>query len=237
MTDKLNIKQKRLYANVGQSFMRVSNEIIPVNSKIIYIYLKSFCAGGDVAYPSMKLMTEELGYSRPTLINGIKKLEHLGLLTIEKNKKGGQYSNNTYTLIGDDYFEDCKNEEDFIEIKKQLQSNSNAEDIKNKKTSNNDLIAQSLSLVQNSFYNQISSIKLENIIPEIEKLGEESFDIISVAVDYTKNNNKNVNYLIKVINNWADDNINTKEKALEKINGKPKKKKEVNDWLNQMIGE
>lgn len=108
---------------------------------------------------------------------------------------------------------------------------------KDKKINDKDPVTKSLSLIQEKYFSQISPIKLENIIPEIEKLGEESFDIISVAVDYTKNNNKNVNYLIKVINNWADDNINTKEKALEKINGKPKKKKEVNDWLNQMIGE
>lgn len=106
---------------------------------------------------------------------------------------------------------------------------------KDKKTSDNDPISQSLSLIQESYYNQISPIKLQNLMPEIEKLGSNASDIISVAIDYTKEKNKNLNYLIKIINNWADENITTIEQAEEKISGKPKHFK--NDWIEKALNE
>lgn len=186
------------------------------NDLKIYFYLKSYGGQNDLAFTGLERMKDELNISIPTIRKSLSNLEGNGYLYIKKERKSYGWLNNYY--IYDPH-------------------NNTKAPKKNKKISNNDPVSESLSLIQNKFHNQVTPIKLENIIPEIEKLGEESFDIISVAVDYTKNNNKNVNYLIKVINNWADDNINTKEKALEKINGKPKKKKEVNDWLSQMIGE
>ena len=73
------------------------------------------------------------------------------------------------------------------------------------------------------------------MVTEIEKLGDNVFDIISIAVDYTTSNNKNLNYLTKVINNWADDNVTTVEQAKEKVNGKPKR--DNNDWIESALKE
>lgn len=104
-----------------------------------------------------------------------------------------------------------------------------------KKISDNDYITQSLSLIQENYFNQITPIKLESLTTEIEQLGENAAEIISVAIDYTKEKGKNLNYLTKVINNWADDNVTTVEQAQEKINGKPSKFK--NDWIEQALKE
>ena len=106
---------------------------------------------------------------------------------------------------------------------------------KDKKISGNDHITQSLSLIQENYFNQITPIKLESLTTEIEQLGENAVGIISVAIDYTKDKSKNLNYLTKVINNWADDNVKTVEQAQEKINGKPSKFK--NDWIEQALKE
>ena len=73
------------------------------------------------------------------------------------------------------------------------------------------------------------------MVTEIEKLGDNAFEIISIAVDYTTSNNKNLNYLTKVINNWADDNVTTVEQAKEKVNGKPKR--DNNDWIENALKE
>ena len=106
---------------------------------------------------------------------------------------------------------------------------------KDKKINDKDQVTKSLSLIQNKFHNQVSPIKLESLIPEIEKLGDNAFEIISIAVDYTTSNNKNLNYLTKVINNWADDNVTTVEQAQEKVNGKPKRAN--NDWIESALNE
>ena len=106
---------------------------------------------------------------------------------------------------------------------------------KDKKINDKDQITKSLSLIQENYFNQITPIKLESLTTEIEQLGENAVGIISVAIDYTKDKSKNLNYLTKVINNWADDNVKTVEQAQEKINGKPSKFK--NDWIEQALKE
>lgn len=120
-----------------------------------------------------------------------------------------------------------------LEIDKELETDEQ----KDKKINDNDPVSQSLSLIQNNFHNQINPIKLENIVPEIEKLGKNASEIISVAIDYTISNNKNLNYFTKIINNWADEEITTVEQAKEKINGKSKKSsKSALDVLKDMEG-
>ena len=106
---------------------------------------------------------------------------------------------------------------------------------KDKKINDKDQITKSLSLIQENYFNQITPIKLESLTTEIEQLGENAAEIISVAIDYTKDKSKNLNYLTKIINNWADDNVTTVEQAQEKINGKPSKFK--NDWIEQALKE
>ena len=106
---------------------------------------------------------------------------------------------------------------------------------KDKKINDKDPVTKSLSLIQEKYFSQISPIKLESMVTEIEKLGDNVFDIISIAVDYTTSNNKNLNYLTKVINNWADDNVTTVEQAKEKVNGKPKR--DNNDWIENALKE
>ena len=106
---------------------------------------------------------------------------------------------------------------------------------KDKKINDKDPVTKSLSLIQEKYFSQISPIKLESMVTEIEKLGDNAFEIISIAVDYTTSNNKNLNYLTKVINNWADDNVTTVEQAKEKVNGKPKRAN--NDWIEDALKE
>lgn len=110
---------------------------------------------------------------------------------------------------------------------------------KDKKINDKDPVTKSLSLIQENYFNQITPIKLESLTTEIEKLGGNAFEIISVAVDYTTSNNKNLNYLTKVINNWADDNVKTVDDAKAKINGNSQKQSNswIDDELEKLKGE
>ena len=55
---------------------------------------------GQESFPSIKLMSEELGVGRKTIMKGIEYLEKYNVIQVKKNRnKGGKWLNNTYILI------------------------------------------------------------------------------------------------------------------------------------------
>lgn len=73
-----------------------------------------------------------------------------------------------------------------------------------------------------------SPLKAQQLEEAIKDFKDNKLEIVTVATDYCKENNKGVNYLIKVLENWSKDGVDTKEKAISKI--KPRNKKE-DDYL------
>ncbi|MBV5158292.1 DnaD domain protein [Staphylococcus epidermidis] len=73
-----------------------------------------------------------------------------------------------------------------------------------------------------------SPIKVQQLEYILNDFKDNQLDIVTVATDYCRENSKGVNYLIKVLENWNKDGVNTKEKAISKI--KPKNNKE-DDYL------
>ncbi|MEU8220736.1 DnaD domain protein [Micromonospora taraxaci] len=69
-----------------------------------------------------------------------------------------------------------------------------------------------------------SPLKAQQLEEAIKDFKDNKLEIVTVATDYCKENNKGVNYLIKVLENWNKDGVNTKEKAISKI--KPRNNKE-----------
>ncbi|WP_336849722.1 helix-turn-helix domain-containing protein [Staphylococcus epidermidis] len=82
-------------------------------------------------------------------------------------------------------------------------------------------ISNNLEIIQNP-------LKAQQLEEAIKDFKDNKLDIVTVATDYCKENNKGVNYLIKVLENWNKDGVNTKEKAISKI--KPRNNKE-DDYL------
>lgn len=185
------------------------------NDLKIYLYLKSYGGQNDLAFTGLERMKDELNISIPTIRKSLANLEGNGYLYIKKERKSYGWLNNYY--IYDPH------------------NNAKAPK-KNKKISNNDPVNESLSLIQNKFHNQVTPIKLESLIPEIEKIGRNASEIISFAIDYTINNNKNLNYFTKVINNWADEDIKTLDQAKEKTNGKANRNKKDLNISNVLEG-
>lgn len=91
-----------------------------------------------------------------------------------------------------------------------------------------DYINKNLEMVQ-------SPLKVEELEYEINLIKNDAYEIVKIAVDYSKKNNKGINYLIKVIKNWNKEDINTIEKAKAKVAPKQRKqnKVETDDFLEK----
>lgn len=108
---------------------------------------------------------------------------------------------------------------------------------KNDLTNNNDTVSESLKHISNELEMIQSPLKIQEIEELIKDLGNEALDIVKVATDYTRDNNKGINYLIKVLTNWIKEDVDTKEKAENKV--KPKTKKQngnIKGMLDDLVG-
>ena len=82
-------------------------------------------------------------------------------------------------------------------------------------------ISNNLAIIQ-------SPLKAQQLEEAIKDFKDNKLEIVTVATDYCKENSKGVNYLIKVLENWSKDGVDTKEKAISKV--KPRNNKE-DDYL------
>lgn len=239
--------EKPGYFSIIPSHVRYDTDLKPMEI-IMYGELTALSNFYGYSYATNSYFAELYNVHKNTVSLWINKLRDKNYIRVElirnENKEIVQrkiYINTPYQQKDLEGYQ----QKDVYPINKKLKGNSTSinntsinrldDEPTNKKTSDNDPISQSLSLIQESYHNQINPIKLQNLMPEIEKLGSNASDIISVAIDYTKEKNKNLNYLIKIINNWADENITTIEQAEEKISGKPKHFKD--DWIEKALNE
>lgn len=106
---------------------------------------------------------------------------------------------------------------------------------KNDLTNNNDTVSESLKHISNELEMIQNPLKIQEIEELIKDLGNEALDIVKVATDYTRDNNKGINYLIKVLTNWIKEDVDTKEKAENKV--KPKKQSSnIDGMLDDLLG-
>ena len=91
-----------------------------------------------------------------------------------------------------------------------------------------DDVTQSFKYISNTLEIIQSPLKAQQLEETINDFKDNKLDIVTVATDYCKENNKGINYLIKVLENWNKDGVDTKEKAIAKVT--PKQPKE-DDYL------
>ncbi|MCG2484768.1 helix-turn-helix domain-containing protein [Staphylococcus epidermidis] len=91
-----------------------------------------------------------------------------------------------------------------------------------------DETSKSFQYISNNLEIIQSPLKAQQLEEAIKDFKDNKLEIVTVATDYCKENSKGVNYLIKVLENWSKDGVNTKEKAISKI--KPRNNKE-DDYL------
>ena len=91
-----------------------------------------------------------------------------------------------------------------------------------------DETSKSFQYISNNLEIIQSPLKAQQLEETINDFKDNKLDIVTVATDYCKENNKGINYLIKVLENWNKDGVDTKEKAIAKVT--PKQPKE-DDYL------
>lgn len=107
---------------------------------------------------------------------------------------------------------------------------------KNKEDRSDDVFKNSINYIMNNLDNNLTPHHMEQIGYAIDDIGQHAYEIVEVATDYTKDKGCHAGYLIKVLNNWAKENVKTREDAENKI--KPKNKKSVaDDVIAQMEKE
>ena len=92
------------------------------------------------------------------------------------------------------------------------------------------LVSKELEMIQ-------SPLKVQELEDELNLIKGNKLEVTTVAINYCKQNKKGINYLIKVLRNWNNEGIDTKEKALAKVTPKKKKTNETDDLIAAMEQE
>lgn len=109
-------------------------------------------------------------------------------------------------------------------------------DLTNNNTTNNvtDDTSQIFQLVSKELEMIQSPLKAQQLEEVVNEFKDNKLEIVTVAINYCKEKNKGINYLIKVLENWNKEDVNTKEKALTKLSPKKKKSNETEDVFAAM---
>ncbi|HHW5024037.1 TPA: DnaD domain protein [Staphylococcus aureus] len=91
-------------------------------------------------------------------------------------------------------------------------------------------ISTNLEIIQNP-------LKAEQLEHEIKSFKQDRFEIVKVATDYCKENNKGLNYLLTVLKNWNKEGVSDKESAENKLKPRNSKKETTDDVIAQMEKE
>lgn len=91
-------------------------------------------------------------------------------------------------------------------------------------------ISTNLEIIQNP-------LKAEQLEHEIKSFKQDQFEIVKVATDYCKENNKGLNYLLTVLKNWNKEGVLDKESAENKLKPRNTKKETTDDVIAQMEKE
>ncbi|MFP6320228.1 DnaD domain protein [Staphylococcus aureus] len=135
------------------------------------------------------------------------------------------YQNDTTSVSKRDdgvYQNDTTNTIDYTETNKHRETDDVSKSFK--------YISTNLEIIQNP-------LKAEQLEHEIKTFEKDQFEIVKVATDYCKENNKGLNYLLTVLKNWNKEGVSDKESAENKLKPRKTKKETTDDVIAQMEKE
>ncbi|SCT86343.1 phage replisome organizer N-terminal domain-containing protein [Staphylococcus aureus] len=97
-----------------------------------------------------------------------------------------------------------------------------------------DVFSSSIKYIIANLDDKLTPNQMEQLGFAIDDIGTNAFEVVKVGVTYTKSKNAHGGYLIKVLNNWAKENVKTKEDAENKI---APRKNATDDVIAQMEKE
>lgn len=207
---------------------------LSIEAKAIYSYLSSYAGGEDKAFPSIGLICHELNISEKRFYKHRKELLDKNIISKTRERTNNGFSKTIYTI--NHHFVHGQ----FVRVRNVHGQNVHGQNVgtknnsikKNNNKNNNSksdsdtsqifqLVSKELEMIQ-------SPLKVQELEDELNLIKGNKLEITGVAINYCKQNKKGINYLIKVLRNWNNEGVDTKEKALAKVT--PKKKKE-DDFL------
>ncbi|WP_105985976.1 phage replisome organizer N-terminal domain-containing protein [Staphylococcus chromogenes] len=96
----------------------------------------------------------------------------------------------------------------------------------------NDVFVKAINYVITFLDNTITPYQMEQIGYAVDDIGKNADEVVKIATDYTKEKGSHVGYLITVLNNWAKEDVKTKQDALNKI--KPKKQSSIDEYRKKL---
>ncbi|HDT6971212.1 TPA: DnaD domain protein [Staphylococcus aureus] len=100
-----------------------------------------------------------------------------------------------------------------------------------------DDVSKSFKYISTNLENIQNPLKAEQLEHEIKSFKQDQFEIVKVATDYCKENNKGLNYLLTVLKNWNKEGVSDKESAENKLKPRNSKKETTDDVIAQMEKE
>lgn len=226
------------YGSVYKKVMKDTE--LSIEAKAIYAYLTSYAGGKDTAFPSVSLICHELNISKNRFYNHRKELVEKEIISVNRERTDNGFSKNIYTI--NHHFVRLN----FVDIQNVDIQNVDIQnkDTKNNSTKNNsiknnnntsDVTAKIFEYISNNLEMIQSPLKIDEIEYEINLIKDDAYEITKVAVDYCKEKNKGIPYLITILKNWNKEGIDTVEKAKAKAAPKKRKqpKKETDNFLER----
>lgn len=221
-------KESGNFVTVHKSFIHDDN--LSWKAKGILLYLLSRPDDWRIYETELNKHSSD---GRDSLRTGIKELEEAGYIhrTRRRNEKGQlrEYEYQVFeqpNQIGKTYVGKTN-------IGKSNTTNNNSTNNNNTNNETGDtsqifqLVSKELEMIQ-------SPLKVQELEDELNLIKGNKLEITGVAINYCKQNKKGINYLIKVLRNWNNEGVDTKEKALAKVTPKKKKANETEDVFAAM---
>lgn len=223
------MKEQPNYYSIIPAHIRYDDELKPMEI-IMYGEITALANKYGFAYASNSYFAELYNVHKKTVSNWINHLKEKGYIwtVVTRNedmsiKDRKIYINYTYPQKDGEGYP----QKDGDPIHKKMEVNNTR--INNTRINRDrDDVTNSFKYISNNLEMIQSPLKAQQLEEAIKDFKDNKLEIVTVATDYCRENSKGVNYLIKVLENWNKDGVNTKEKAISKI--KPRNNKE-DDYL------
>lgn len=212
------------YYSIITANVRYDNRLTD-SEKLLFAEITSLSNKYGYCTASNKYFAKLYQVVKETISRRISKLQSLGYLKVELVKQGNEVKQRKiYPMT-----------QSSIPIDAEINTPIDAKVKENNTRFNNtrinrdrDDVSQVFKYISNNLEIIQSPLKAQQLEESINGFEDNKLDIVTVATDYCKENNKGINYLIKVLENWNKDGVDTKGKAIAKIT--PKQPKE-DDYL------
>ncbi|RLY87765.1 DnaD domain protein [Staphylococcus hominis] len=237
------------YGNVYKEVMKKNN--LSIEAKAIYSYLSSYAGSNDIAFPSVSLICHELNISENRFRKYKDELINNGIISIKRNRTDNGFSKNIYTInhhfvsrqfVGIQNVGVQKLGIQNVGVQNEGTKNNsikknNYKNNREKKNSSSYDTTTAYDFLLNNFVEMQNTNKQKEVSNLVQDIKGNTLDVVKVATNYCKDNNKGLNYFIAVIKNWIADDVDTKEKALAKVTPNNKKHNKTDEVFAAMEKE